>query len=648
MKLVSVIIPCYNSSRYLAKSIDSALAQTHPNKEIIVVDDGSTDESPMIMSRYGDRIRVIQQANAGLSAARNAGIRHANGKYVAFLDSDDWWEPDFLMETATALESSDATIAYCGWQNIGMPPPYDQPFVPEDYEKSLPSKTIRLLRNTGWPVHAALSRKDKVIEAGLFNPLLKSCEDFALWIRIATRHTIVRIPKVLAYYRFHDQQMSTNQARIALAHYAVQKDFLAEHPEILEHAGNEQYRNLTSGELLKRGYKAYWNRDISAARAIFRRVMLDGYGKLADWKYMLPSLLPLPVHTRLIKLLEQGRGASPALLPKAETVTVADGGIASCPPSVSIIMPCYNAASHLPTSIGSVFAQTYADWELIVVDDGSSDDSWKELQRFASLDSRIRIFRQKNAGPATARNFGLHQAQGAYTAFLDADDTWHPEFLSVMKPTLDQAPEAAIAYCGWQNLGLGGGRDNPFIPPDYENSAKLESLLGGCRWPIHAALVHTQTILDIGGFDETLSSCMDFDLWLRLGTVHQLIRVPDILAYYHHGTGQITANKARIALNHWRVQKKFLSLNPAARQNLGKVKIDSLMDGELLKRGYEAYWKRDIPTARKIFRAVMAHGYGSTKDWKHMLPSLLPLSLHQALVRTLSRSQFQKPHIDKK
>ena len=309
MKPVSVIIPCYNSSAYLAEAIDSVLAQTCPAKEIIVVDDGSTDDSASIMRRYGDRIRVVSQANAGLPAARNAGIQTATGEWLAFLDADDWWHPDFLLKTTKMLESSDAVLAYTGWQNIGAPQPFHEPYIPEDYEQAEPSKAARLIRSTGWPVHAALTRRDALVEAGLFNPALKSCEDFDLWLRVALTQRIARVPEVLAFYRFHPGQMSRNQARIVLTHYQIQKAFLRTHPDILGTRDRTLHRAITSGELLKRGYRAYWARDLPAARAIFRQVMRDGYGKLADWKYMLPAWLPEPWHRWLIRHL--GNDAHP-------------------------------------------------------------------------------------------------------------------------------------------------------------------------------------------------------------------------------------------------------------------------------------------------------------------------------------------------
>ena len=302
-------------------------------------------------------------------------------------------------------------------------------------------------------------------------------------------------------------------------------------------------------------------------------------------------------------------------------------------------MPCYNAVTHLPQSIGSVLAQTRKDWELIVVDDGSGDESWQTLQRLAAGDDRIRIFRQANAGAAAARNHGLAQTRGAYTAFLDSDDTWHAEFLATMSAALDENPQAGVAYCGWQNLGREGGSGQPYVPPDYETGDKIEAFLKTCPWPIHAAMIRSNVIRTHGGFDVNLSSCMDYDLWLRLGAEQRLVRVPRVLAYYHHHEGeQITRNRARLAINHWRAQQKFLQAHPSLLRHLGAPRLRELTDGELLDRGFACYWKRDLPAARRIFRMVMRRRYGSLRDWKYMLPAWLPEAWHRQLIRLLENS----------
>ena len=104
-RLVSVIMPCYNGERYLAAAIDSALGQTHPHVEVIVVDDGSTDGSPSVAKGYGDRIRWTQRDHSGISGARNHGIEQARGEFLAFLDADDLWSNDKLERQVSALEA---------------------------------------------------------------------------------------------------------------------------------------------------------------------------------------------------------------------------------------------------------------------------------------------------------------------------------------------------------------------------------------------------------------------------------------------------------------------------------------------------------------------------------------------------------------
>ncbi len=300
-------------------------------------------------------------------------------------------------------------------------------------------------------------------------------------------------------------------------------------------------------------------------------------------------------------------------------------------PVISVIMPCYNAAAHLPESVGSVLAQTFASWELIAIDDGSSDGTLAWLQ--AQADSRIWVCPQENRGVSAARNAGLAHARGDYVAFLDADDTWAPNFLEKMQTALQARPEAVLAYCGWQNLGLPGGRGEPFVPPDYENAAKAETLFAGCRWPIHAALVKREAVLAAGGFDARLKNAEDYALWLQVATNAPIVRVPEVLAFYHfHDDGQASANKARAALHHLHAQRAYLARHPDFQALLGKRKARTLMLGELLARGYICYWKRELPAARHIFRVVMKQGYGTLADWKYMLPAWLPESWHRKLV----------------
>lgn len=309
-------------------------------------------------------------------------------------------------------------------------------------------------------------------------------------------------------------------------------------------------------------------------------------------------------------------------------------------PAISIIMPCHNAATHLSASIGSVMAQTFQDWELIAVDDGSTDTTlgWLDEQ----TDPRIHVQSQVNLGVSAARNAGLANARGRYVAFLDADDTWAPLFLEKMLTALQSRPEAILAYCGWQNLGLPGKRSEPFVPPDYETPTKAEILFAGCRWPIHAALAKREAVLTAGGFNTHLSNAEDYALWLRVATTAPIVRVPEVLAFYHfHGEAQASANKAQSALHHLHAQQRYLAQHPDFNATLGRKRARTLMFGELLKRGYACYWQRDLLAARQIFRAVMKQGHGTFTDWKYMLPAWLPESWHRRLIGHIDRDNHK-------
>lgn len=299
-------------------------------------------------------------------------------------------------------------------------------------------------------------------------------------------------------------------------------------------------------------------------------------------------------------------------------------------------MPCYNGAPHLKESMASALAQTYRHVELIVIDDGSTDSSPKILAE--ASDPRIRVLSQPNQGVCSARNAGLRAAHGEYIAFLDADDTWHPACLEELHRGLERNGEAALAYCGWQNLGLPAGRSDPFIPPDYERPDKLAILLEDCRWPIHAALTRHAAIAQGIEFDERFVTSEDFFFWLRIASRNRICLVPEVLAFYHHHPEpRATGDVYRMARNHWLVQNEFLKLNSDAVRMVGRQRIRDVTDGRLLHKAYACYWKRDLKAAQLLFRMVMKTRYGRLRDWLYMLPSVLPGSVYRFLIATVDR-----------
>ncbi|MDO8938539.1 MAG: glycosyltransferase [Methylicorpusculum sp.] len=303
-------------------------------------------------------------------------------------------------------------------------------------------------------------------------------------------------------------------------------------------------------------------------------------------------------------------------------------------PTISVIMPCFNAENHLQSSISSILEQTFSNFELLIVNDGSTDKSISIAKSFN--DSRIKIINQNNQGVCNARNNAISIASGEYIAFQDADDTWHKSCLDELYNALKMHPDAVLAYCGWQNVGLPGPRGEPFIPPDYENENKLINLFENCLWPINACLTKKRAIVDAGGFDKRFKTSEDYLLWLKIAKDQSIILVPKILAFYnHHGEAQATLNKSGMAINHLLAQQSFLREYPYDENKLSVEIQKKLMFDYLIKQGFDCYWNRELHHARIIFRIIMKSGYGDIKYWKYMLPALLPFKLHKYLVYLL-------------
>lgn len=210
-ELVSVVIPTYNYGHCVADAVDSALAQTYPSCEVIVVDDGSTDETPARLAVYGDRIRVIRQNNQGLSAARNTGIRAAHGQYIALLDSDDMFHPKKI-EWQLSYLIANPNVGLIGTRSFSDPSKR-WPSVDAAPEVCLITLNELVVKSRFSP-SSAMFRKECVNQVGDFDTTLRSVEDRDFWIRVATRSEVATLLADLTYYRVTPGSMSKNVERM--------------------------------------------------------------------------------------------------------------------------------------------------------------------------------------------------------------------------------------------------------------------------------------------------------------------------------------------------------------------------------------------------------------------------------------------------
>ena len=207
MPRVSVIIPAYNAAATIAGTVDTIIRQTFQDFEIICVDDGSTDRTLAIVRQYGDRVRLVEQPNSGPAAARNNGARHSSGEYLAFLDADDLWMPQFLERSVAALDADPAlSLVYCNCaladsEGVAL----DTSLVGDgfDHPPSLNELLTRL-----WPImpSAALVRRSAYDACGGYRDALKGAsfrfEDVDFWIKMREQGPFSYIAEPLITWRF--------------------------------------------------------------------------------------------------------------------------------------------------------------------------------------------------------------------------------------------------------------------------------------------------------------------------------------------------------------------------------------------------------------------------------------------------------------
>jgi glycosyltransferase involved in cell wall biosynthesis len=222
-------------------------------------------------------------------------------------------------------------------------------------------------------------------------------------------------------------------------------------------------------------------------------------------------------------------------------------------PRFSVVMPAYNAEATIVAAVRSVLHQSVAELELIVVDDGSTDETVPRL-RTAFDDERLSLIEQQNAGPAAARNAGIALARASVVSVIDSDDLWLPNYLEVMGAALDAEPEAGFAYTdAWlydenrrrvaRRSAMSGQRP-PDRPPHDPRELLLELLQRNFIYT--SASIRRTVLTEVGGYDERFRYGEDFELWLRiLEAGHRAVRVRGNLAVHRRTTTSLTADLRR-------------------------------------------------------------------------------------------------------
>ena len=306
---VSVVIPAYNCACYLPETIESALSQTLPPLEVIVIDDGSTDDTAEVLARYEGRIRYIRQHNMGIAAARNAGIRIARGSLIAFLDADDIWFPSILAQQREALSRTSAGLAHTSFYN------WDS----TTGTKSSPSRDNSLFdghcyrkffwNETGDPASAYMVRRRCFDTVGLFDEEIPGgcCEDLEMWTRISRRFPFTYIDAPLLLRRQHGSNITRHTARVAEGYFWAKQRALAADQQLRRELGEKAVRAHLAEAAFGAGYGYFEKGDGRTARRYFLQSLRYGRVRARTLALLGSTYLPRKTREGLRAIMQRNR-----------------------------------------------------------------------------------------------------------------------------------------------------------------------------------------------------------------------------------------------------------------------------------------------------------------------------------------------------
>lgn len=394
-ELISIIVPIYNTEKYLGKCLDSIINQSYTNFEVLLVNDGSTDSSGIICQEFVEndsRFRYFEKDNGGVASARNLGLERSSGAYITFIDSDDWVEQNYLEVLYTALKENDTDVAISTYKRFAQ----DGVFYLRSYSKENDeflnigkrnrNSFLEILPKLGELDHSFYSISSKLIKRKiignlLFDEQVSYAEDlnffFHLYLGV---ESVVFVRDYTYVYRTHDASTSQNV---------------------------NELQALQELEIFKKMFQ-----------------QIDRMG--------LPTFHYFKRMENVVTYRISGFPTSKAIREYKSFVSEIRERVTYPQPLISLIVPIYNVENYLWSCLDSIVKQTYSNIEVLLLNDGSPDGSGAICQEFVAKDSRFHYIEKANGGLSDARNVGIARAQGEFLSFVDSDDWIEPTYVEDM------------------------------------------------------------------------------------------------------------------------------------------------------------------------------------------------------------------------
>lgn len=391
--LISIVIPIYNAEKYLEECLNSIKSQTYKNFEVIMVNDGSKDDSETICMNFlrsDSRFRYLKKANGGVSSARNVGLDNVKGDYITFIDADDWVDENHLEILIDGIIKNNCEVAISSYMRFintretyliniySNQEKYLLNYGKMNREKFLTElpKLISINNSFNCAVSKLFSRR--LVEDIRFDSNIIYAEDLDFYFKLYLKaNNFIFINAETYIYRQHDESTTSGFSQI--------------------HAEQEL-------SVFKKMYETALILGIPTVNYVrklqtlidFRNDFLENKELLAEYKQFLSDAREIQTYPQKL---------------------------------ISIIVPIYNVYPYLQLCLESIESQTYPYFEVLLINDGSRDDSKDICQEFINKDKRFRYFEQENLGISAARNTGIVHSNGEFITFIDGDDFIDPNYL---------------------------------------------------------------------------------------------------------------------------------------------------------------------------------------------------------------------------
>lgn len=486
---ISIIIPVYNGSNFIKQAIESAINQTYKNLEILVINDGSTDngKTEKIVKEFGNKVRYIKKENGGVASALNLGIKEATGEYISWLSHDDIYLPNKIERGIKALGKLENknTIIFSNFELIDE---NGITFSTTNFTKNINKEKFcqgiyPVLKGT---VNGCSTLIPKICfeDVGYFKEELKTTNDYDMWIRLFNKFPSYFIEETLLKYRIHKNQ-DTNKSPVYISE------------------SNELWKNIINSLTEK---------------------------QIENWKLdKFNVYMTLYIQMKNSKFME----AAELAYSKAKEIYIKQQ------PTITIAMPCYNSDKYISKSIESILEQTYCNFELLIVDDSSTDATTQIIQEYSKKDFRVKLLENEfDKGVAGAMNTAIKNSIGKYFTRMDSDDISVLDRIEKQYKFLEENTQYGVCSVNIAMMDKIGNIYNEnvypeqIVPPEW-------TFLWTNPIPNAPCMYRMNIIKDNNIKFSYLKTAEDYDFLKKIITKTKTYMINEPLYYYRHNEASI-------------------------------------------------------------------------------------------------------------